>query len=65
MAHTIDSLGTEPTQNRVLSHFGAFLVHLFGPQKQEKPPLSVFRRGFCQNNGGEDESLTAAKRKRA
>ncbi len=29
-----------------LRRFGAFLVHFFGPQKQEKPPLNVFRRGF-------------------
>jgi len=39
-------------------HVGAILVHLFGPQKQEKPPLSAFRRGFCQNNGGEDEIMS-------
>ena len=42
-------------QNGVLLQFGAFLVHFFGVPKQEKPPLSAFRRGFCQNNGGEDE----------
>lgn len=40
--------------NRALLRFGAFLVHFFEPRKQEKPPLSAFRRGFCQNNGGED-----------
>ena len=35
-------------RNRVLSHFGATLVHFLGPQKQEKPPLRVFRRGFAK-----------------
>ena len=42
----------------VLSHFGAFLVHFFGPQKQEKTPLSVFRRGFCQKQSGESDYIT-------
>ena len=40
-----------PGTMRYQTLFGAF----FCPQKQEKPPLSAFRRGFCQNNGGETE----------
>ena len=47
----------------VLSHFGAFLVHFFGPQKQEKTPLSVFRRGFCQKYSGESEIPPAEGRR--
>ena len=37
---------------------GAILVHLFGPQKQEKPPLSAFRRGFWIWNCGDSRIRT-------
>ena len=34
------------------------MVHLFGPQKQEKPPLNVFRRGFWILNCGDSRIRT-------
>ena len=35
---------------------GATLVHFLGPQKQEKPPLNVFRRGFWIWNCGDSRN---------
>ena len=41
-------------RNRVLSHFGATLVHFLGPQKQD-PPSECVQKGFVADP---DQSLT-------